>query len=144
MLRIFVLLCLVVPVTAGAEMWRWLDAGGRIHYSNVPSHIPREAEEIHGRLGFLTAAPVEAEPTPVISEEELTRMQAERRLRRRLAEIEAFYQSVRTQQRRRLESWPVSTILPDWVVADHWMSVKEEEAKVRAALADLERRRPPS
>ena len=142
MLRIFVVLTCILPAIAGAEMWRWQDTAGRIHYSNVAAHVPGYAEELRGQVGYLTAAPADLEAAPApFSDEQLVRLRTERRLRRRLAEIEVFFAGVRTRQRLRLEAlWPNSTILPDWVVADRWMSLKDEEAKLRAALAELERR----
>jgi hypothetical protein len=43
---------IVVPAGAGAEeIWRWRDAAGRLHYSNVRENVPPGAETLGGRPG---------------------------------------------------------------------------------------------
>jgi hypothetical protein len=138
------LLLVALPVVAGAqEMWRWEDRTGRVHYSNVPDHVPSHAEAIHAHIGVVGAdvpppAVSRSEVSDLLDPDVLARRRAGRRLRRRLREIETFYDQVRARQRARLEEhWPNSTILPDWVVADQWLQVKEEEAQLRDELARL-------
>jgi len=135
-------LALTLPALGHADVWRWKDSSGRVHYSNVPANVPKHADPVRAGVGYLVAAPTH-EPVAVEAAEtsETALRRAERRLRRRLAEIEDFYQQVRARQRARLESYANSTLLPDWMVADRWISLKEEEARVRAALTQLERRR---
>ncbi len=36
MLRLFILLLLLTPPGAGAELYRWVDAQGKVHYSDSP------------------------------------------------------------------------------------------------------------
>jgi len=142
MWRSLVVLALTLPALGHADVWRWKDSRGRVHYSNVPASVPKHADPVRANVGYLFAAPTH-EPVAVeaIETSESALRRAERRLRRRLAEIEDFYQQVRARQRARLESYANSTLLPDWMVADRWISLKEEEARVRAALTQLERRR---
>jgi Domain of unknown function (DUF4124) len=142
MWKALLVFAVTLPVFAHADVWRWRDSSGQIHYSNVPGNVPKQASPVRADVGYLTAAPTH-EPVAVAAVEssptELRR--SERRLRRRLAEIEAFYKQIRDRQRARLESYATSTLLPDWLVADRWMAAKDEETRLRAALAQLERRR---
>jgi hypothetical protein len=137
----FALVLLVaVPVAASAEVWRWKDAGGQTHYSNVPGHVPAHASPVRGELGLVGGEPIgeAGEAVPAVSAD---RLREERTIRRRLAEIQSFYDQVRARQLARLSSYATSTLLPDWLVADRWLSLKEEESRLRGALATLERRR---
>ena len=55
---LFMVAILTLPRLAAAEeMWRWQDATGRIHYSNVAGHIPDNAVPVSGRIGII-AGPV--------------------------------------------------------------------------------------
>src|SRR5438132_1122032 len=75
---------------------------------------------------------------------DLERLREERAIKRRLADIEAFYAAVRARQRARLEAYANSTLLSDWEVADRWLQLKDEEGRLRADLARLARRGPES
>lgn len=138
MRRFAVLLLLAVPAIAGADVWRWSDSSGRIHYSNVPGAVPRHAKPVRTPLGYvageLEAAPPADEERPAVSYETLRR---ERAIQRRLADIEAFYAMIRERQRARLEAFSDATLLSDWMIADRWMQMKEEEQKLRYELARL-------
>jgi hypothetical protein len=49
------LAALTVPVLAGAEdVWRWRDAAGQLHYSNVRGRVPDSAERVQRSIGVLT------------------------------------------------------------------------------------------
>src|SRR6266550_4825380 len=139
MLKIALLLVLALPGLAGAEMWRWKDTAGQVHYSNVPGHVPAHAATVHRDVGYLATAPLAPEVTPSA---DLERLHEERAIKRRLADIEAFYAAVRARQRARLEAYANSTLLPDWNVADRWLRLKDEEGRLRADLARLARRDP--
>ena len=39
---------------ASAATWRWYDAGGQPHYTNVESHAPAGADRVGGRIGLLS------------------------------------------------------------------------------------------
>ncbi len=136
MARFALVLILALPGLASAEMWRWTDAAGRIHYSNVPAHVPAHAMPVHGGVGYVSQAPGApvAEPPGTGPD----RLRQERLIKRRLAEIEAFYAQIRARQRARLESYASSTLLPDWAVADRWLEMRNEEIRLRAELARLE------
>jgi len=45
------------------------------------------------------------------------------------------------QLARLLHFYPEAQLLPDWIVAGRWLALREEEGWLRAALADLERRK---
>ena len=64
MLRfVLVFAALALPALAGAdEVWRWRDANGQLHYSNVRSNVPPDAVPVRARLGRVggTPAPVPA------------------------------------------------------------------------------------
>src|SRR5437867_2166078 len=92
MLKIALLLVLALPGLAGAEMWRWKDAAGRVHYSNVAGHVPAHAATVHRDVGYLASAPLALEVTPSA---DLERLREERAIKRRLADLEAFYAAVR-------------------------------------------------
>ncbi len=141
MIRFALLLVLALPAFAGAEMWRWKDAAGRVHYSNVPGHVPAHAATVHRDVGYLAPAPLALEVTPSAN---LERLREERAIKRRLADIEAFYAEVRARQRARLQAYANSTLLSDWMLADRWLQLKEEEGRLRGDLARLERRGPES
>jgi len=148
MTRIALLLLVALPALARADdVWRWTDNAGHVHYSNVPGHVPAHAASVQGTLGYLsgTEPAAEAGETP-LGIAPAARLTQERKIRRRLAEIETFYRDVRARQVARLLAYGQnSTLLPDWLVADRWLQMKEEEERLRAALADLERpARPPS
>ena len=45
---------LVLPALAGADtVWRWQDSTGRLHYSNVASHVPAHAVQVEAPLGII-------------------------------------------------------------------------------------------
>jgi hypothetical protein len=65
---VLVLVALALPALAGAEeMWRWRDAAGKLHYSNVKANVPADAEPVRTRLGRLEGTPA---PMPAIKKAE--------------------------------------------------------------------------
>ncbi len=41
----------VVPALAAADdMWKWTDAGGVVHYSNIESRVPADADAVKTRI----------------------------------------------------------------------------------------------
>ena len=103
--------------------------------------MPAHAATVHRDVGYLAPAPLALEVTPSA---DLERLREERAIKRRLADIEAFYAAVRARQRARLEAYANSTLLSDWEVADRWLQLKDEEGRLRADLARLARRGPES
>src|SRR2546428_12736641 len=71
MLKIALLLVLALPGLGGAEMWRWKDTAGQVHYSNVPGHVPAHAATVHRDVGYLATAPLALEVTPAAGLERL-------------------------------------------------------------------------
>jgi hypothetical protein len=45
------------PALAAAEVWRWVDGSGRLHYSNRAERVPADAQVVRARLGYLAASP---------------------------------------------------------------------------------------
>ena len=45
-------------------MWRWKEAAGQIHYSNVPDHVPSHAAAVYREVGYLAPAPLAQEVAP--------------------------------------------------------------------------------
>ena len=90
-------------------------------------------------MGYLAPAPLALEVT---LSADLGRLREERAIKRRLADIEAFFAKVRARQRARLEAYANSTLLSEWEVADRWLQLKDEEGRLRADLARLARRGP--
>ena len=43
-----------IPAAASSDVWRWRDAGGQLHYSNVAEHVPAYAEPVTTQLGHVT------------------------------------------------------------------------------------------
>jgi hypothetical protein len=150
MKRFLLLVTLAFPALARGEMWGWADSAGRPHYSNVPEHVPARAGQVRGDVGYLggtvaeealaEAAAVETEPGPSVAR----RLGEERRIKRRLAEIERFRAQVRARQMARLQAFANSTLLPDWMVADRWLSMQDEEKKLQATLEELKRQPQPA
>lgn len=64
MIRVaFLAAALVLPALAQAEqVWRWEDAAGRLHYSNVAARVPSYAEPVRTTIGRIggTLPPGEA------------------------------------------------------------------------------------
>jgi hypothetical protein len=135
------LILLALPLIAQADVWRWSDADGQIHYSNVPSHVPARAKAVRTSVGYLSLPPAgtATEAEDYLGTTTSERLQQERLIVRRLQEIERFYSQVRARQVARLQSYANATLLPDWLIADQWMQMKEEEERLRAALASLRR-----
>ncbi len=53
-IRLVLTLTALLPGVASAEeMWRWRDASGGLHYSNIRAHAPGNAERVEGRIGEL-------------------------------------------------------------------------------------------
>jgi len=49
---VLVLVGSTVGLAASDEaVWRWSDAGGRVHYSNLAERVPPQAEEVKTRIG---------------------------------------------------------------------------------------------
>ena len=123
-------------------MWRWRDGSRHLRYSNVPGRVPARARTVRREVGYL--APAAASGTEVVAPSaNLERLRQERALKRRLGEIEGFYARVRARQLARLQAYASSTLLPDWMVADRWLQLKDEEGRLRAELVRLERRKEP-
>ena len=60
---------LILPGVAGAAgMWRWRDAGGRLHYSNIPAKVPGQATEVTGAIGTMSAGVPTEDPKAVQAE----------------------------------------------------------------------------
>ena len=102
-------------------------------------HVPARATAVRREVGYLAPVPAAA-PGDVAPAAEPGRLRQERLIKRRLAEIDAFYAQVRDRQRARLEAYASSTLLPDWMVADRWLQMRDEEGKLRGELRRLERR----
>lgn len=141
-------LLLFLPAVVRAEMWRWTDRVGQVHYSNVPANVPARAREVQAKVGYVvvtTEAPADAlaEETVAVTSD-LVRIREVRRIRRRLAEIQAFDDQVRARQRARLEAFANSTLLPDWFVADRWMKLEAEQKTLRTELQRLQQGKPTS
>ena len=46
-----------IPAFATSEVWRWRDASGQLHYSNIPENVPAYAERVETQLGRLSVPP---------------------------------------------------------------------------------------
>jgi len=140
-------LLLLLPALARADVWRWRDAEGRIRYSDDRSHVPRGAVRLRADIGRISTPPlVAAKPADVRSDlRAYERADLERRIERRLADIDCFSDSVRARQAARLLEFggANATLLPDWAVADRWMAARSEEGWLWSALRDLDARKPP-
>ena len=65
---VLVLAALTLPgLTSAEEMWRWRDATGHLHYSNVQANAPADAVSVRTKLGTMEGnvapAPVAEKPT---------------------------------------------------------------------------------
>jgi hypothetical protein len=47
------LAAVVLPALAWGATWRWYDASGQPHYTNVESHAPSYADRLGGRIGLV-------------------------------------------------------------------------------------------
>jgi hypothetical protein len=82
MIRVaFLAVALMVPALAQADqVWRWQDAAGRLHYSNVPERVPPYAEPVRTTIGRLALPPIEARE---VRPAEAPRLEPERAVRER-------------------------------------------------------------
>jgi hypothetical protein len=55
MKKLLLLAMLCAPALAHADVWRWRDARGRLHYSNVSEHVPPHATVLKGAIGTLAS-----------------------------------------------------------------------------------------
>jgi hypothetical protein len=145
-MRALLILALALPALAHAdEMWRWRDAAGRMHYSNVPEKAPSGAARIDKGIGYVEGA-VDEPDAKAIQDflADFQRRRQERAIRQRLNAIEAFQDNVRKRQRERLLSYSNVELLSDWAVADRWMELQKEQAGLTVQLRDLEHQPPGS
>jgi hypothetical protein len=125
---------------AGAEAWRWRDATGQLHYSNVRAHAPAGATSVQGRIGYATG--VATTPGPQVASTSPGRVACQREvcaIKRQLNDIHGFYDAVRARQLARLlRGYPNVELLPDWLAGDQWVAAHEAELRLQAQLAELE------
>jgi hypothetical protein len=55
MKTLLLLAILCVPALVHADVWRWRDARGQLHYSNVSEHVPPHATVVTGGIGTLAS-----------------------------------------------------------------------------------------
>ena len=51
-----------IPAAASSDVWRWRDASGHLHYSNVAEHVPSWAEPVTTQLGHVSMPERAVEP----------------------------------------------------------------------------------
>lgn len=144
MSRSTVLLALILfaPALSRADVWRWRDASGQLHYSNVTGRVPAQAVVVRTRLGSLSLASGEAPAELAKDAEAVERRNLERAIGNRLEAIDAFGCSVRARQLARLVyNYPNADIVPDWLISDEWLALQQQAAWLRKADYQLERRR---
>jgi Domain of unknown function (DUF4124) len=127
---------LVMPTLGHAGIWHWRDASGQVHFSNVAGRTPMSAMPARGHLGALSIRPVRIKaPAPCAD------CQTRRAIDRRLAEINSFDDWAQCRQLANLlELYPNSWILPQWIVRDQWLEYHQQEAWLRYAEYQLDRR----
>jgi len=87
MMRVAVLVtALMLPALAMAdEVWRWKDTSGRLHYSNVPGHVPAYADRLRRDIGHLSVPRPAPGALPTAGVETHRKPRAERARPRRVA-----------------------------------------------------------
>jgi len=55
MKKLYFLAVLCIPALVHADVWRWRDARGRLHYSNVSESVPAHATVVKGAIGSLAS-----------------------------------------------------------------------------------------
>jgi hypothetical protein len=144
---IAVALLLLLPRVADADVWRWRDADGRLHYSDARARVPRSGVRLRTDIGLVSTAPLPRSSAAEVQAtlETYDRLHLARRMLGRLADLDAFYDAVRARQAARLLYFGRTNafLLPDWAVADQWMTARVEEQWLWSALAELEARKPP-
>ena len=138
--RLFVLLTLMVPALALGDVWRWKDAGGRLHYSNVAAHAPSGASLVAGSLGRIEAEPAPTGPVAMAGQRELAgfeQIRRERELRRRLDAIEHAKAQLEATRRAHYQRLYGDAITPPPIPAariDRWQALGAEEARLKQLL----------
>jgi len=136
-------LILTLPALARAEdtMWKWRDARGRLHYSNVQDEVPQGAETVTKTIGIVEPEPAATEGPSGADLARIERIRTERAIRRQLTEIDDYKKMIRAQQYWRLLAlYPNSWILSDWMVTDRWMALERTQEWLNRALDQLDRR----
>jgi hypothetical protein len=141
MARLSILIAILLPTLAAADAWKWRDASGVLHYSNVAA--PRGAVPVRGRIGIIGGDLPRIAPAEVEREvASYDRIRQERAVRDELAGIENFDECMRARQIARLVGgYPNVQLLPDWLVADRWLRLHDLEGRLRATLIRLDRRK---
>lgn len=52
-----------IPAYAGSDVWRWRDAKGQLHYSNIEEKVPASAEVVRTQIGQVTGPALVPEPS---------------------------------------------------------------------------------
>jgi hypothetical protein len=126
---------------ADERYYKWRDARGQWHYSNVPSpSVTTELDLTGTTTTVVSEGPsrsADAHRTVAVALERHRLRQARRDTERALRQIDAFFASLRELQRERLARAPVHDILEDWQVADRARELRASQARLRQRLAHI-------
>ncbi len=94
-MRTLLLAALVaLPLAAHAEeVWRWRDARGRLHYSNVDTRVPEHATRVRTRLGHVSGDLPLPDPQMIadmLAAAEQARAEREERAARREEDVASY------------------------------------------------------
>ena len=79
-------LVLALPAHASDGVWRWRDASGYRHYSNVEAHVPEHAVRLRGGVGYLAGTVPAPDPEKIRADLGLYRRLRQERAVREAAE----------------------------------------------------------
>lgn len=121
--------------------YKWRDAQGRWHYSNVASPKGTKVFDFTGTTSpSLNGPPLRADSGRRSAAKAIERhqlRQSARRVQRELQSIAAFFSEVRERQRARLAAAAVHQILEDWQVADRGMELRRRRRELYRELQQI-------
>jgi hypothetical protein len=139
-----IVLTLSLLGVAQADVWRWKDRSGRLHYSNIPGHVPGRSTTVGGRIGVIEAdVPTVDRKAVAGSFAAPEQIRHEHTLRRRLDEIQRTKARLDATRRAYYDLLYGGTISPPPLgleASPEWRALDAEEASLRHEMSTLAQR----
>jgi uncharacterized protein DUF4124 len=123
---------------AHADVWRWTDHAGRLHYSNIPGRAPGGSAALTGRIGVIEAPVPNADREAEVRSAAAGQMRHESILRRRLDEIQQDKARLDATRRAYYERLYGGSITPPPLglqASPEWRALDAEETALRHELS---------
>ncbi len=124
---------------AHADVWRWKDRTGRLHYSNIPGQAPGRSAPVGGRIGIIETHLPSADRKPDGgSPAKPGQIPHEYPLRRRLDEIQRAKARLDATRRAHYDRLYGGSITPPPLgleASPEWRALDAEEASLRHEMS---------